>query len=302
MHSQLARPAIHRRQSAGGSEICLQSTEAFVITFLVSATKSGELLMSRCVAGIILLVALADVARAAPVATYQFNNTFGAAEAGRPALFPISGATSLFQNDLVFGQNRRVWSFNGFADPHFAQAGLLLDTSTIISPSSYSVEMIFRFTEDNGSWRRVIETAFQQSDNGLYVEPANNLQVYPDLTGVGSDWTEGEYHHMILTNDGNNVAAYLDGELEFAGTSTWMRLDNASNPGRYMVFFVDNSPGTGVSDEYANGRVSLIRLWNHILTAAEAQQLSAAARVPEPASAWLVVLGLAMCFPMRRSR
>jgi len=262
--------------------------------------------MRYYLAGLLLLVAIAESAiAAAPVATYQFRNNFNADEPVIPALFPIDPlGTSVFRNDVVLGHNRRVWSYDGLADPAFAQAGLLANTAGLISPTNYSVDMVFRFTEGAGNWRRIFDVAFQQSDNGFYVEPAANLQVYPDLTGSTGAWTEGVYHHVVLTNQGTNVAAYLDGVLQFSGVSPWTTFDNVNNPGQYLIFFLDNAPGTGFSDEYADGRVALIRLWNNVLTNAEAQQLAANPFfVPEASGALLAVFGLVLsCFAQRRLR
>lgn len=251
---------------------------------------------------IVLLISLEESAVAAtPSATYRFNDTFNADEPGLPALVPVDPiGASAFQTDSVFGVGRRVWSFDGDASPGDLQAGLTLSTAGIVSPTSYSVDMVFQFTEDTGSWRRVIDVENRQSDFGFYVEPRDDLQVYPDITGNTGGWTEGSYHHVVLTNDGSTVAAYLDGALQVVGATGLMNLNNGNNPGLLMNFFLDNAFAGGNGNEFADGRVALIRLWDVVLTEAEAQNLAADPFVPEPSSGLLAFVGLALMIFVRR--
>src|SRR5438045_3461663 len=88
---------------------------------------------------------------ATAVATYEFNNNFNADQAGAPALVPTDPtATSVFQNDTVLGASRPVWAFNGNASPPSQQAGLTLNTTGLVSPQSYSVDMVLLFSQGTG--------------------------------------------------------------------------------------------------------------------------------------------------------
>jgi hypothetical protein len=232
-------------------------------------------------------VAGAPVA-AASVATYRFNNSFQADEDGVPAIVPTTWlSTSAFIPDVVFGQPRQVWSFDGNAFPTNQQSGLTLDTTDLVLANEYSIELVFLFSEGQGDWRRIIDVQNRQSDNGLYVDPSNNLSVYPvsDSTAM---WTNDVYHHVVLTNDGSTVNTYLDGGTGFATTTGLMNLNNANNPGLLMHFFLDNVAGGGVG-EFSDGRVALVRLWSGVLAAEDVRGLAQNPFVPEPRAIMIVL-------------
>jgi hypothetical protein len=244
--------------------------------------------MRRTLMGLALLVPAlplsaiaADVAT--PVATYRFNNTFAADQGGVPALTSVDPlGAGQFESGVVFGAPRQVWAFDGAADPAVNQAGLSLNTTGLLAPTVYSVELVFLFTEGSGQWRRIIDARDRRSDTGFYVEPGGNLQVYPDLTGSTGAWTTNIYHHVVLANDGATVSAYLDGVTQFSGATGLMNLDNPDNPNLVMNFFLDNSIAGGSPNEFSDGRVALIRLWDRAVTADEVQRLAANPFIPEP--------------------
>jgi hypothetical protein len=231
---------------------------------------------------------------ATPVATYQFNNTFAANEAGKPALTATDPlGTSQFLTDTVLGSSRSVWAFNGNASPPAQQSGVTATTTGLISPQSYSVDMVLELLSGNNGWRRLIDVQNRQSDNGFYVDPSNNLDIFP-VSGSSAAWTNGVYHHVVLTDNGTQAHAYLDGVSEFTTNTTIMNLDAdaVNNPNRLMGFFLDNVAAGG-QGEWSNGRVSLIRLWDGVLTPQEAQTLANNPFVPEPSG--VMLLGLLGC-------
>ena len=265
--------------------------------------------MRRTLTGLALLIPAlhssaiaADVAT--PVATYRFNNTFAADQDGVSALTSVDPlGASRFESDVVFGNLRQVWAFAGDADPAVNQAGLTLDTTGLIAPTVYSVELVLLFTEGNGQWRRIIDAHDRRSDTGFYVEPDGNLQVYPDLTGSTGAWTTNIYHHVVLANDGATASGYLDGAAQFSGPTGLMNLDNPDNPSLLMNFFLDNSIAGGAPNEFSDGRVALIRLWDGVLTANEVQLLAANPFIPEPtALALSASAALAASLSLRRGR
>jgi hypothetical protein len=245
---------------------------------------------------LILFCAISNVFAAVPVATYQFENNFLAEEGGAPAIIPVDPAlASNFVTDTVFGSSRTVWEFDGFAGPPTSQAGLTVDTTGLVVPTSYSVDMVFLFTQQDFNWRRIIDVQNRQSDNGFYVNPGNNLAVYP-TSGSSASWTNNVYHHVVLTNDGTNANGYIDGVSQFAANTSVM---NISNAGDLMHFFLDNVAGGG-QGEYSDGRVALIRLWSGVLTSQEANDLASHPFVPEPSTFMLsalsaAILGLRRC-------
>lgn len=246
------------------------------------------------------------------VATYLFNNALSAEEGGVPALTATDPlGLNGFENASVFGQNRTVYRWDGNSTPS-QQAGLTLDTTGLVSPNNYSVELVFAFTEDNGSWRRIVDTQNRQSDNGFYVEPGDRLQVYNVVTG-STLFTTNEFHHVVLTNfvsgGTQEVRAYLDGNLELTSNTDQLNLDNPNNPDNLLHLFLDNLVGGG-QGEFADGRISLFRLYEGVLTPQQVQQQSqnpfgspVAAAAPEPGSLALIALtGLPMVGALVRRR
>jgi Concanavalin A-like lectin/glucanases superfamily len=223
-----------------------------------------------------LLGAAPLVSEAAVLATYRFNNTLAADEPGRPALVAVDPlGLSSFDTIGVLGQTRRIYRFNGNRLPATQQAGLVLATTGLTSPTSYSVEMAFGFN-DSSRYLRVLDVQNRTSDNGFYVNPDNHLELFAndETLAVGTTPFTTGFYHVVLVVDAGTVKAYLNGTLEFTVATTAMNLDNLNNPQRLINFFLDNTSG-GVDDEYSDGSVALIRLHNGALTDGEVAQLFA---------------------------
>jgi hypothetical protein len=262
-----------------------------------------ELKRLACVAGLVLSgAALADTPVA--VATWNFNNTLAADGSGAPALTAINplGLNS-FMTDTVFGVTRNVYRFDGNLTPS-QQAGLSVNTTGLLDGNnSYSVDMIFQFESNQSSWENILGVSNRQSDNAFYVEPGNHLQVWP--TGGGpSIFTFGEYHRVSLTNNGaGHVTAYLDGVFQFDLNSSSMDFSSyaAANPNRLIHFFADNLVGGG-QEEFADGRVAMIRLYDIELTSQQIETLPVAAPVPEPETYAMMLAGLGLLGVMTRRK
>ena len=240
---------------------------------------------------LLLTVAMATCAfGATAVATYRFDNNFNADQGGVPALTAVDPlGTSSFTTDVVLGVSRQVWAFNGNTTPS-EQSGLTLNTTGLAAPENYSVDMVFEFIDHANDWSRILDVQNRQSDNGFYVNPANNLDIFP-ASGSSAAWSNNVYHHVVLTNDGTTVNAYLDGISQFAASTSVMNLDNLNNPSLLMGLFLDNVVGGG-QGEYARGRIGLFRLWDGVLSSSEAQALANNPFVPEPSSFVLAALAL----------
>jgi hypothetical protein len=222
---------------------------------------------------------------ATPVATYEFQNTFAADQAGVTSLTAVDPeTTSSFVTDTVLGNSQTVWAFNGINSPAADQAGLTLNTTSLLTdPGNYSVDMVLEFTQRDGAYRRLIDVQNRQSDNGFYVDPSNDLDIFP-ISGSSAAWSNNVFHHVVLTVDDSTspatVSAYLDGVSQFTTSTNEMNLnaDVADNPNQLLTFFLDNIAAGG-QGEWSPGEVAFIRLWDGALTPTEAEAL-----LPEPST------------------
>ena len=237
------------------------------------------------------LTALGAIATPAPVAVYGFNNTLMSSVAGAPALTVTDPhATSGFGSDVVFGSKQTVYNFVGTND-NAGQAGLSLDTTGLLTSNSvYTVEIVFKFTERQNAWRRILDVQNRQSDNGFYVDPSNRLDVYP-IAG-GAAFTNDVYHDVFLSTNNGVVKFYLDGSAQAAFATTVMNVDSNN----LMNFFLDNVVGGG-QNEYSSGSVATIRLYDAALG-----EIPPVPGVPEPQTYALMLAGLGVVGAIARRR
>jgi hypothetical protein len=255
----------------------------------VRPVRSRPLAVAACALALLATTAARPAAAAELRATYLFNNTLAAEEGGAPALGNVNPlGLNHFTTSNVFGQNRTVFDYQGNADPPSQQAGLSLNTTGLIPANNYSMEMVFKFRENPNAWRRILEVQGRVSDDGFYVDPSNNLNVYP-TSGVGSTaFLNDKFHHVVLTDSGGIVNGYLDGRLEFTVATNVMDI---ANPGNVVNFFLDNDVPP-FTDEYSSGQVALIRAWEGALTADEVANLAANPfPAPEPSTLTLAGVG-----------
>jgi hypothetical protein len=203
---------------------------------------------------------------AAVVATYRFNDTLAADEPGAPDLTAVDPlGANRFETASVFGQSVRVYRFEGNDLPDGQQAGLVLATTGLIAPTSYSVEMVFAFDARPPQYRRVLDASNRTSDQGLYANPDERLELFAEGGGIGAGAFTNAYHHVVLVVDAGTVTAYLEGALQIRGETTAMNLDTPNNPQRLMSFFLDNLSGLGPGGEYSSGRIALVRVHDSVL-------------------------------------
>lgn len=238
---------------------------------------------------------------ATPVASYQFNNSLAADQAGAPALLAIDPlAANGFETAVVHGASQTVYRWSGNGQFSAQQAGLTLDTSGLLTDNaSYTVALTFEFATTapfGGGWRRVIDTEGRHSDNGFYVSPSQVLEaVQVGPIGDGSTFfTTPGFHDVMLSvapeAGRQRVTAWLDGQQEFSVLSDVFTLANANNPGHLLTFFADNLDA-GAQQEFANGRIASLALYDGSFTPSS---------VPEPTAAVLMVAGLAALSRLRR--
>ncbi len=256
----------------------------------------------RCAALMVGLTAvLIPAAHADLIATYTFNNTLNALQPGVGALTAVDPlGTSDFETATVFGNDQTTYHFDGAATPVDDQGGLQFDTTGLISPNEYSVEMVVELTGSTG-WRRLLDSLDRQSDDGLYIDPSNNLDSFPS-GGAGSPFTANTFFDIFVTVDPTNtVTGYFSGVQQFSETST--SLDIATNT---LGFFLDNVVGGG-QGEWSSGNVALIKVFNTALTsdqvAAETADPFQGTTTPEPGTLMLtLVAATGIAVRIRRAR
>lgn len=233
------------------------------------------------------------VAAPSPVAEYAFNNSFASSVSGAPALQEVNPlGTSGFGSDFVIDGVRNVYHFNG-ARANADQAGLSLDVAGLLASNSlYSVEIVFKFTESENAWRRIMDVQNRQSDNGFYVDPSNRLDIYP--VAGGAPFSNDVYHDVFLSNDNGVVKFYLDGSAQASVTTSVMNIDSNNR----LNFFLDNIVGGG-QQEYSSGSVALIRLYDVAIAEGDIPTLPP---IPEPSSWALLLAGLGVVGVITRRR
>ncbi len=201
------------------------------------------------------------------VGAYTFQNTLNSGFGGAPALLATDpGGRSGFMSDTVNGQTRTVYRFEGSASE---QAGLTLEAGNLLNPQSYSIEMLFAFTEGAGQLRRIFDNLDRTSDRGLYFNAANQFE-FSRLSRGTYVYPTGQYVHLVLTVSANRAMLYANGTLDInLGTNAY----NIDNPRRVLQFFLDNTADTSRTD-YASGKIALLRVYTNALTANEAATLA----------------------------
>lgn len=258
--------------------------------------------MSRlfcCAQRFCLALLVAPAAFAGLVATYTFNNTLAAQESGVAPLVAVDPlGTSGYQPATVFGNSQTTWHFDGANIPVTSQGGLQFNTTGLISPNSYSVEMVFELTGGSG-WRRLLDSLDRTSDNGLYISPSHDLEVFPQ-GGNSSPFSPNTFFDIVVTVDtSNTVTGYFGGNQQFSLTST-----NMIVAGHTLGFFLDNTAGGG-QGEWSSGNIALVKVWDTALTprqvAAEHDNPFQGTETPEP-SAWALGLSGVAAFLFRARR
>ncbi len=266
------------------------------------------------IAGVSWFAVAAAPAEAATLkATYLFDDTLSAEQGGAPALIAIDPlGSSGFETATVFSDSRRVWRFDGAADPPVDQGGLTLDTSGLLTPNSYSVEVVALWFGRGTSplapdWRHITDVEDRNTDNGFYINPNDNIELYPTGATGGGTFGVGEFRHVALTVSSSDVVVgYLDGTPEFSMSTDLFKIDNVNNPSSLMHFFLDDTT-SGYPNDWASGQVALIRVWDGVLADAEVRELAAdpfGQAVPEPSCLVLLLAGgaIAACRFSRRKK
>jgi len=228
-------------------------------------------------------------AQAALVANYQFQNTLSSTIPTAPDLIPLAPGT--YAPATIGGNPVTVYNFG-------RQGGLSLNTTGLIS-DNYTIAILLSLDDISG-WRKIFDFKNLTSDDGLYIYNGE-LRFWP-INNVGTAVNPATFFQAVLTraNSTNLISVYLGGApvISFTDSSASgvISTDNLLNFAQDDSFFG--------SVESSSGSVAGIRIFNHVLTAAEVAELdligtkgSPPTAVPAP----LPLLGFAAAFGWSRN-
>jgi hypothetical protein len=237
----------------------------------------AKFLIASALVSIIGLASSVSAGAATLVADYEFNGNFSSSVAGAPDLAAVNPAPGS-------GFSGGVYSWTGTTTPA-NQGGLTFDNSGSLLPStSYSIYLDFRFNEGTNAWRRIVDVQNRTSDNGFYVDPSNNLDVFP-VAGSSHSFSTGVFHQVLLTVDGTTVRAYLDNDPAINITTSVMAINNPEN---VINLFLDNTAGGG-QGEWSSGSIDRALFYSGVVDGIG----SVTPAVPEPSTWAMLILGFA---------
>lgn len=227
-------------------------------------------------------------------ATYIFDHNFHAQESGVGDLTAVDPfSQNSFSSVSIYGGTHTSYDMFGAKGNH-ANAGVIFDdSSNLVNPASYSLELVMAFNGNAGGWKKIADFSNRTSDLGLYNDTAQRLDLFntgggPDNFSIGFH----VFHYVAMTFDGSSYATYLDGNLQKTGVSNIPNIGN--NAGHLINFFMDDA-ATGFG-EYSDSSVALLRLSNGVLSAGDianrAPNPFGGAAVPEPTTMALIAVGL----------
>ncbi|MES2467644.1 MAG: hypothetical protein V4675_10120 [Verrucomicrobiota bacterium] len=248
--------------------------ESVTLEFVLNAESPGALIHQVNVSAVEDESAPADNAAVIPLAivaagavtlkaAYQFEDTLAACEPDAPPLMAIDPPNADgFTTTDVNGRTRRVYLWNGNRAAG-ETAGLTLPAGGLLPAENYSVEMLFRFTEEAGGVRRLVDASNRTNPSGLSLDAQNQLQVGTATAGTNMA-APLLFHHVVLTvAPGGNVTTYLDGIRQ--SVLTGVNDLNLTASG-LLHFFTANTSGAGSSD-FADGEIALLRVYEGVLPA-----------------------------------
>jgi LPXTG-motif cell wall-anchored protein len=173
---------------------------------------------------------------------------------------------TVHSNTATSGFGDGEWWWTATSNPG---GGLILLTSHLSNPNSYSLGFRIKYNQVGPSWKKIISFKGPGSDNGLYFR-SSNLEFYPFGPNTAITYSVDTFYDFILTRGSDNVIRVYVVEGNGTVTKVYEVADpsNATVPtqvdGKYQfMFFMDDVATSG--EWTTGGTVRSIRLWNGVI-------------------------------------
>ena len=168
-------------------------------------------------------------------------------------------ATNVTYADGVFGQSG---VFNGSSSS--------VDTGLVHPSVNFTVSLWFKSTDTVAGLISNSNASGGSNNDGLAVK-TNDVVIYQNDVILGTHTytatlTDGNWHHVSVTNDGTTLTVFVDGVSD--GTLSSTGLTQASIY-TWVLGYLRRSPVT----TWLNGSIDHVEIFNSVLTASEVQDL-----------------------------
>jgi hypothetical protein len=200
-------------------------------------------------------------AATALTADYRFQDSPGSSAGDAPDLAPSGDEGELlFVDDATGGQV--VLTFSG------GSGMSLTPTDDVVDNDRYTIELVFLFRDLTG-YAKIIDFRAGSDDSGLYSFDGC-LNLYPESLARTRAIREGSFVQVVLTRTASaRVDGYVNGVRQFSirDVDEFAVIDNDDT----LWFFRDDRT---TQDEFSDGAVARIRLYDRPLTAGEVAALA----------------------------
>lgn len=225
-----------------------------------------------------------------PLASYGFDRSLAANEAGQQALAPLNpSGTNHFLTTKVFGTNEGVYAF----DTNSAiGGGLTYQVDQNLVDHGYSVVMTVEFTGTDSDFKTV-RLVDPTDATATYVFNVSNTPTDTRIqlgawgeNGNAYPFALNQWHKVAVTNSGDYTCIYFDGLKGICAGASFNSMD-LINPDQFLSFLRNY-----ISGEDTSGRIAALSIYTGALSERDALALTAvaAAPAPEPAT-WAMMLG-----------
>ena len=223
-----------------------------------SDSRRRALFMAAILAMFAVACATAPGAAAGPAlkADYRFEVSYASSVAGAPHLESTpTGTSNVFQS--VNMGNRKVPVMLFPADTGVDLPGM----DNVIPRDSYTIVVLMRFDDISG-YRRIIDFANLQSDDGLYSDDGD-LAMYDQVEAANPTIAAGHWAQVVLTrSSAGRLKGFVDGVRQFSFDDSSTRLGVVTagrNPPRHRDHPSRGEPQRPIEDAASDDQLTARR-------------------------------------------